>query len=107
MFYYVIMDEASRVSYETGVPALMCARNTTIVGDSMQQPNVITDAERLRMQAIGSGYAIDPRYDCAAPSFPESVCRGFPEAPHTLLHLSATDTDEEAKIKTRLSRIVV
>lgn len=85
LFDYVIMDEASQVSSETGALALMCARNAVIVGDSMQLPNVITDADRLRMQAIGAKHVIDPRYDCAALSFLESVCRVFPEAPQTLL----------------------
>ena len=85
LFDYVIMDEASQVSSETGALALMCARNAVIVGDSMQLPNVITDADRLRMQSIGAKHAIDPRYDCAALSFLESVCRVFPEAPQTLL----------------------
>lgn len=85
LFDYVIMDEASQVSSETGALALMCARNAVIVGDSMQLPNVITDADRLRMQAIGAQHAIDPRYDCAALCFLESVCRVFPEAPQTLL----------------------
>lgn len=85
LFDYVIMDEASQVSSETGALALMCARNAVIVGDSMQLPNVISDADRLRMQAIAAKHAIDPRYDCAALSFLESVCRVFPEAPQTLL----------------------
>lgn len=85
LFDYVIMDEASQVSSETGALALMCARNAVIVGDSMQLPNVITDADRLRMQAIAAKHAIDPRYDCATLSFLESVCRVFPEAPQTLL----------------------
>lgn len=85
LFDYVIMDEASQVSSETGTLALMCACNAVIVGDSMQLPNVITDADRPRIQAIGSTHAIDPRYDCAALSFLESVCRVFPKAPQTLL----------------------
>ncbi|WP_298076561.1 AAA domain-containing protein [uncultured Alistipes sp.] len=85
LFDYVIMDEASQVSSETGALALMCARNAVIVGDSMQLPNVITDADRLSMQAIAAKHAIDTRYDCAALSFLESVCRVFPEAPQTLL----------------------
>lgn len=85
LFDYVIMDEASQVSSETGALALMCACNAVIVGDSMQLPNVITDADRPRIQAIGSKHAIDPRYDCAALSFLESVCRVFPKAPQTLL----------------------
>ena len=85
LFDYVIMDEASQVSSETGALALMCACNAVIVGDSMQLPNVITDADRPRIQAIGSRHAIDHRYDCAALSFLESVCRVFPKAPQTLL----------------------
>ncbi len=48
------MDEASQISVEMGALVLMCARNAVIVGDSMQLPNVITDADRPRLQAIGA-----------------------------------------------------
>ncbi len=63
----------------------MCARNAVIVGDSMQLPNVITDAGRLRLQAIGAKHAVDVRYNCAGISFLESVCQVLPKAPQTLL----------------------
>ena len=63
----------------------MCPRNAVIVGDSMQLPNVITDADRLRMQAIASKHAIDPPLRLRRAEFLESVCRVFPEAPQTLL----------------------
>lgn len=85
LFDYVIMDEASQVSSDTGALALMCARNAVIVGDSKQLPNVITDADRLRLQAIGAKHAIDACYDCAGVDFLESVCRVLPDAPQTLL----------------------
>lgn len=85
LFDYVIMDESSQVSSETGILALTCARNAVIVGDSMQLPNVITDADRLQIQAIGSRHAIDSRYDCSSLSFLESACRVFSKAPQTLL----------------------
>lgn len=85
LFDYVIMDEASQVSSDTGALALMCARNAVIVGDSKQLPNVITNADRLRLQAIGAKHAIDACYDCAGVDFLESVCRVLPDAPQTLL----------------------
>ena len=52
VFDYVIMDEASQISAETGALALMCAKNAVIVGDSMQLPNVVTEEDKLRLQAI-------------------------------------------------------
>ena len=85
LFDYVIMDEASQISAETGALALMCAKNAVIVGDSMQLPNVITDEIRLKLQNIGNAHAIDPDYDCSKLNFLESVCRVFSDAPQTLL----------------------
>lgn len=85
VFDYVIMDEASQISSETGVLALMCARNAVIVGDSMQLPNVVTEEDRLRLRAIATNGGIDERYDCANNSFLQSVIRVLPDAPQTLL----------------------
>ena len=85
VFDYVIMDEASQISAETGALALMCAKRAVIVGDSMQLPNVITEENRLHLQAIALSYNIDERYDCAHNSFLQSVCKVLPDAPQTLL----------------------
>lgn len=85
VFDYVIMDEASQISSETGVLALMCAQRAVIVGDSMQLPNVITEEDKVRLQAIAINNNIDERYDCAKNSFLQSVCRVLPNAPQTLL----------------------
>ena len=85
VFDYVIMDEASQISAETGALALMCARNAVIVGDSMQLPNVVTEEDKLRLQSIAMSCNIDERYDCAKNSFLQSVIKVLPEAPQTLL----------------------
>ena len=85
VFDYVIMDEASQISAETGALALMCAKNAVIVGDSMQLPNVVTDEDRQRLQEIAKSCNIDERYDCAKNSFLQSVIKVLPEAPQTLL----------------------
>ena len=85
LFDYVIMDEASQISAETGALALMCARNAVIVGDSMQLPNVVTEEDNLRLQAIAMRCNIDKRYDCASNSFLQSVIKVLPDAPQTLL----------------------
>ena len=85
VFDYVIMDEASQISAETGALALMCARNAVIVGDSMQLPNVITEEDKLRLQAIAMRCNIDKRYNCATNSFLQSICKVLPDAPQTLL----------------------
>ena len=85
VFDYVIMDEASQISAETGALALMCAKNAVIVGDSMQLPNVVTEEDKLRLQAIAMSCGIDERYDCAKNSFLQSVIKVLPDAPQTLL----------------------
>lgn len=85
VFDYVIMDEASQISAETGVLALMCARNAVIVGDSMQLPNVVTEGDRLRLRAIAMDSGIDEGYDCARNSFLQSVIRVLPDVSQTLL----------------------
>ncbi len=85
LFDYVVMDEASQVSCETGVLALMCGRNTVIVGDSRQLPNVITRGELPVLRSIADNHSIHKRYDCASLSFLESVRMVFPDAPRTLL----------------------
>lgn len=85
IYDYVIMDEASQVSVETGALALSCARNAVIVGDSMQLPNVITSKARSKLDEIAEKSTIPESYDCARNSFLESVCRTIPNVPQTLL----------------------
>lgn len=85
IYDYVIMDEASQVSVETGALALSCARNAVIVGDSMQLSNVVTPGARLKLDEIAVQFPIPQSYDCARNSFLESVCRSISSVPQTLL----------------------
>ncbi|WP_304758107.1 AAA domain-containing protein, partial [uncultured Alistipes sp.] len=85
IYDYVIMDEASQVSIETGTLALSCARNAVIVGDSMQLPNVVTPGARLKLDEIAVQFPIPQSYDCARNSFLESVYRTISSVPQTLL----------------------
>ena len=82
---YIIMDEASQVSIDTGALALTCARNAVIVGDTMQLPNVVTDEDRLKLDAIMRQYNIADGYDCAKNSFLQSVLGVIKNVPETLL----------------------
>ena len=82
---YIIMDEASQVSIDTGALALTCARNAVIVGDTMQLPNVVTDEDRLKLDAIMRQYNITDGYDCAKNSFLQSVLGVIKNVPETLL----------------------
>lgn len=66
---YVIMDEASQVSIDTGVLALTCAKNAVIVGDTLQLPNVVTAEDQAKLDAIMTQYNISSGYDCAKNSF--------------------------------------
>ncbi len=82
---YIIMDEASQVSIETGFMALTCAYNAVIVGDSMQLPNVMTEEDRQKLNVIFAKYNISNGYDCAKNSFLQSVLSVVKNIPETLL----------------------
>ena len=85
LFDYVIMDEASQVSVETGLLALTCAKNAVIVGDTMQLPNVITEDDRVKLNEIRKSTNIPDSYDAANHSFLSSVLATIPNVPETLL----------------------
>lgn len=85
LFDYVIMDEASQVSVETGLLALTCAKNAVIVGDTMQLPNVITEDDRVKLDEIRKSTNIPDSYDAANHSFLSSVLATIPNVPETLL----------------------
>ena len=85
LYDYVIMDEASQVSIDTGALALTCATNAVIVGDTMQLPNVITDEDKRKLNAVMRQYKIGEGYDCAKNSFLQSVLEVVKEMPETLL----------------------
>ncbi len=82
---YIIMDEASQVSIETGALALTCAHNAVIVGDTLQLPNVVTDEDRQKLNVIMNQYHIAGGYDCAKNSFLKSVLDVVKDVPETLL----------------------
>ncbi len=84
-FDYVIMDEASQVSVETGALALSCARNAVVVGDNNQLPNVITDENRDLLGRIFDEHKLESGYNCAKYNFLESVCNVIPNVEQTLL----------------------
>lgn len=85
LFDYVIMDEASQVSVETGLLALTCAKNAVIVGDTMQLPNVITEDDRIKLDEIRKSTNIHDSYDAANHSFLSSILATIPNVPETLL----------------------
>ncbi len=82
---YLIMDEASQVSVETGVLALSCVRNAVIVGDTMQLPNVVTSIDKKKLEDIANQYNIPEGYHCEKNSFLQSVINILPYVPQTLL----------------------
>lgn len=82
---YIIMDEASQVSIDTGALALTCATNAVIVGDTMQLPNVVTDNDRMKIDAVMAKYHIASGYDCAKNSFLQSVLDVIKNVPETML----------------------
>lgn len=85
VYDYLIMDEASQVSVETGALALSCAKNAIIVGDTMQFPNVVTEEDKKKLDFIANACLIKAEYDCARMSFLQSACKVIPNVPQTLL----------------------
>lgn len=89
VYDYVIMDEASQISLETGFLALTVAKNIVIVGDKMQLPNVIKSDDKKIISSITSEYSshlknVMTSYN-ATSSFLDSAITVFSAAPQTLL----------------------
>ena len=82
---YIVMDEASQVSIDTGALALTCAANAVIVGDTLQLPNVVTDEDRGKLDAIMAQYHIANGYNCTKNSFLKSVLEVITDMPETML----------------------
>lgn len=82
---YIIMDEASQVSIDTGALALTCANNAVIVGDSMQLPNVVTQEDKLKLDGIFAEFNVPKGYDSGEYCFLLSVCTIIPQVHQTLL----------------------
>lgn len=82
---FIIMDEASQVSVETGALSLSCAKRAVIVGDNLQLPNIQKKEEKTLLLDIFTQYDIDDAYNSAKYSFLTSVCQALPQAPQTLL----------------------
>ena len=85
VYDYIIMDEASQVSIETGALALTCAKNAVIVGDTMQLPNVVTEENRIKLNGIFNEFKVAQGFNCADYSFLQSVCAIIPNVEQTLL----------------------
>ena len=85
VYDYIIMDEASQVSIETGALALTCAKNAVIVGDTMQLPYVVTEEDRIKLNGIFNEFKVAQGFNCADYSFLQSVCAIIPNVEQTLL----------------------
>lgn len=86
IYDYLVMDEASQVSSDTGMLSLACAKNAVIVGDTNQLPNVENEEDCKKLSAIMTDCRqIEDGYDCAKYSFLESVLKVIPNVTTTLL----------------------
>lgn len=84
-FDYILVDEASQVSIETGALALLCAKSAVIVGDSMQLPNVVSEDSKKRQAEIKERFDIPDAYECSSKSLLQSVIEVRPDAPQVML----------------------
>lgn len=85
IYDYVIVDEASQVDLVTGALALSCARNTVIVGDLKQLPNVVDNTQKRKTDEIFDLFNIPKSYRYSDHSLLASVIEMFPAIPKTLL----------------------
>ena len=72
-FDYLIIDEASQVDLITGALALYNAKNTVIVGDRKQLPNVIPTDSLSKIEELSKKYNIASNYDYVKQSFLTSI----------------------------------
>lgn len=84
-FDYILVDEASQVSVETGALALLCAKSAVIVGDSMQLPNVVSEDSKRRQAEIKERFDVPDAYECSSKSLLQSVIEVRPDAPQVML----------------------
>lgn len=85
IFDYLIMDEASQVSIETGALSMTCAKNAVIVGDTRQLSNVVTSDNKMKLDTIFKEFKVSDGYDSSKYSFLQSVCKVIPDVNQTLL----------------------
>lgn len=72
-FDYLIIDEASQVDLITGALALYNAKNTVIVGDRKQLPNVIPTDSLSKIEELSKKYNMASNYDYTKQSFLTSI----------------------------------
>jgi len=85
LFDYVIMDEASQIDIVTGALALSCAKNTVIVGDLKQLPNIVPRKTAEETDRIFKKLSVDTAYHYAENSILSSICKLYKNVPKTLL----------------------
>lgn len=85
LYDYLIVDEASQVSVETGTLALSCARRVVVVGDTQQLPNIVTKDDERILAGLVEEYQVADYYDGRKHSLLSSIIAALPEVPQTLL----------------------
>ncbi|HEY8889642.1 MAG TPA: AAA domain-containing protein [Clostridium sp.] len=85
LFDYVIVDEASQVDIVTGALALSCAKNTVIVGDLKQLPNIVSTEIKNKSTMIFEEHNLDKAYSYAENSLLSSITNLYRDIPKTLL----------------------
>lgn len=85
LFDYVIMDEASQVDIVTGAFALSCAKNSVIVGDLKQLPNVVPENIRIETDKLFQQCEVLDSYHYAKNSMLSSITTLYKAVSKTLL----------------------
>ena len=85
IYDYLIVDEASQVDCVTGVLGFACAKNTIIVGDLKQLPNIVNNDDREILDDIWDNYNLNDAYNVSSQSLLSSAVALWKNVPSTLL----------------------
>lgn len=73
-FDYVIIDEASQMSIDTGFLSLVAAENAVLVGDDKQLGHIVTDDQKKELNKLLYKRYLPDGYNVVKSSFLDSVC---------------------------------
>lgn len=86
LFDYVIFPDASRISAETGILGLTCAKNAVLIGDPSKTFLEVTEEQRSSMHLVRKELNVDDKYKMEGRSLLRTVSEVIPSLPTVTLY---------------------
>ncbi len=86
LFDYVIFPDASRISAETGILGLTCAKNAVLIGDPSKTFLEVTEEQRSSMHLVRKELNVDDKYKMEGRSLLRTVSEVIPSLPIVTLY---------------------